>query len=97
MGVIYLNGIAYGKGSGGGGGGSTSNYNELTNKPSYTAGDNNGYDSSYRQNYSQSQQPIYMPPQPMYAAPPPQALYPFEQPYYQQQQHYTPGALYGPK
>lgn len=34
MGVIYLNGIAYGKGSGGGGGGSTSNYNELTNKPS---------------------------------------------------------------
>ena len=32
MGVIYLNGIAYGKGSGGGGGG-TSDYNELTHKP----------------------------------------------------------------
>lgn len=32
MGVIYLHGVAYGKGSGGGGGG-TSDYNELTNKP----------------------------------------------------------------
>lgn len=34
MGVIYLNGIAYGKGSGGGGGGGGSNnYNDLDNKP----------------------------------------------------------------
>ena len=33
MGVIYLNGIAYGKGSGSGGGGGTSDYNELTHKP----------------------------------------------------------------
>ena len=33
MGVIYLNGIAYGKGSGGSGGGGTSNYNELSHKP----------------------------------------------------------------
>jgi len=32
MGVIYLNGIAYGGGSGGGGGGSK-DYNELVNKP----------------------------------------------------------------
>lgn len=31
MGVIYLNGIAYG--GGGGGSGGTSDYNELTNKP----------------------------------------------------------------
>ena len=31
MGVIYLHGIAYGKGSGGGGG--TDDYNELSNKP----------------------------------------------------------------
>lgn len=31
MGVIYLNGIAYGGGSGGGGG--SKDYNELANKP----------------------------------------------------------------
>ena len=31
MGVIYLHGIAYGKGSGGGGG--TSDYTDLSNKP----------------------------------------------------------------
>lgn len=33
MGVIYLHGIAYGKGSGGSGGGGTSDYNELSHKP----------------------------------------------------------------
>ena len=32
MGVIYLHGVAYGKGNGGGGG-TTDNYNELSNKP----------------------------------------------------------------
>ena len=31
MGVIYLHGVAYGKGSGGGGG--TTDYNDLDNKP----------------------------------------------------------------
>ena len=31
MGVIYLHGVAYGKGSGGGGG--TNDYNDLENKP----------------------------------------------------------------
>jgi hypothetical protein len=76
------------------------NVTELKNQPIYNSGDNNGYNSSYSQNYAQPQQPIYNPqPQPIYAQSPPQPLYPGEQSYYpqQQQQHYAPGALYGPQ